>query len=122
MPYSPQDARDLLIASVLSDDPVMYIDDRWLYEYEADLPPVEELNLAQEEAKCILSGEDITLVGCSYSTHLCVEVAKKLREQNISCEVIDLRILNPLKIEPVLQSVKKTGRLCVVDGLSLIHI
>lgn len=116
MPYSVRDARDLLIASVLSDDPVLYIDDRWLYQCEEKLPPVEELNLAHQHPRCIISGEDITLVGCSYSTHLCVEASKLLYEQGISCEVIDLRILNPLQIEPVLQSVQKTGRLCVIDG------
>lgn len=115
-PYSPQDARDLLIASVLCDDPVMYIDDRWLYDYEADLPPIQEYDLASQGAQRIREGTDITLVGNSYSTHLCVEAAKKLESQNIHCEVIDLRILNPLKIDAVFESVKHTRRLCVVDG------
>lgn len=116
MPYSVRDARDLLIASVLSDDPVMYIDDRWLYQCEAELPPIQELDLAHEKPQCIVSGEDITLVGCSYSTHLCVQTADILGKQGISCEVIDLRILNPLDSAPVVQSVKKTGRLCAIDG------
>jgi pyruvate dehydrogenase E1 component beta subunit len=115
-PYSPRDARDLLIASVLSDDPVMYIDDRWLYDNEEDLPPIEEYNLATQQANRVLEGKDITLVGNGYSTHLCVEAAKHLQSQNIYSEVIDLRVLNPLRIDAVLESVKKTGRLCVIDG------
>lgn len=115
-PYSPEDARDLLIASVLCDDPVMYIDDRWLYNHQADLPPIKEYDLAIQGAKRIIKGEDITLVGNGFTTHLCVEAAKQLQSQNISCEVIDLRILNPLKIEAIWDSVKHTGRLCIIDG------
>lgn len=115
-PYSPQDARDLLIASVLCNDPVMYIDDRWLYDYEANLPPIQEYDLTSQGAQRIREGTDITLVGNSYSTHLCIEAAKQLESQDIHCEVIDLRILNPLKIDIVFESVKHTRRLCVIDG------
>lgn len=115
-PYSTKDARDLLIASVLCDDPVMYIDDRWLYNNQADLPPIEEYNLANQGAERILEGEDITLVGNGYTTHLCMQAAKQLQFHNISCEVIDLRILNPLKIDAVWDSVKRTRHLCVIDG------
>jgi pyruvate dehydrogenase E1 component beta subunit len=115
-PYSPQDARDLLIASVLCDDPVMYIDDRWLYDLEADLPPIEEYDLASQTAKIIEQGRDVTLVGNGYTTNICLEVAKTLKLSNITCDVIDLRILNPLKIDVILESIQKTQKLCVIDG------
>src|SRR5262245_59929323 len=71
MPASVQDARDLLIASVLSDAPVMYIDDRWLYERRAPLPPIVERPLADERPRLIRSGHDVTLVGAGYCTFLC---------------------------------------------------
>jgi len=116
MPYSSIDARDLLIASVLCDDPVVYIDDRWLYELEQPDQPIRELRLADEGPKILVEGGDITLVGASYSTHLCMQAAKRLRKEGIDAEVIDLRVINPLDCSVVMESVGKTGRLCVVDG------
>jgi len=116
MPYSVSDARDLFIASVLCNDPVVFIDDRWLYSEEAELLPIVEKNLRSEGPRVLEEGRDITLVGCGFTTHLCLKAAGQLQNQGVSCEVIDLRILNPLDYEPLVNSVKKTGRLCVVDG------
>jgi acetoin:2,6-dichlorophenolindophenol oxidoreductase subunit beta len=116
MPSSVADARDLLIAAVLCKDPVMYIDDRWLYEQEDDLPPVQELDLAGEGPKYVGRGTDLTIVGSSYSTLLATQAASNLRLQGHSVEVIDLRVLNPFNPNIIIESVKKTGRLLVVDG------
>lgn len=116
MPYSPSDARDLLIASVLSKDPVLYIDDRWLYEQEEEVEDIQELDLNLQGPRVIQKGEDITIVGSSYSCLLGVEVANSLRNEGISCEVIDLRVINPLDITPIIESVKKTKRVAVIDG------
>jgi len=116
MPATTKDARDLLVAAVLCDDPVVYIDDRWLYALEDDLPPVEELDLAKEGPKLLRTGSDVTLVGCSFSTELARRAAETLDKQGVSCDVIDLRILNPLDASSIAASVTRTGRLCVVDG------
>lgn len=116
MPATPKDARDLLIASVLCDDPVVYIDDRWLYEEEQEIGPVEELKLEDQGPQVIKSGEDITLVGSSFSTKLARLSAELLKDKGISAEVIDLRIINPLDCRTVFKSVKKTGRLLCVDS------
>lgn len=116
MPATVADARDLLIASVLCADPVMFIDDRWLYDLEDDLPPVVELSLAEEGPKVVRDGNDITLVGASYSTLQCLRAAESLKSDGISAEVIDLRVINPLDVSIIVSSVQKTGRLCVVDG------
>lgn len=116
LPATATDARDLLIASVLCPDPVLYIDDRWCYETSETLGPVQELDLAVQGPKRLLEGEDITLVGSSYSTHLCLEAAGQLARSGIRAEVIDLRVINPLRLEPVVDSVRKTGRLVAVDG------
>ncbi|CAG0928120.1 pyruvate dehydrogenase E1 component beta subunit [Rhodocyclaceae bacterium] len=116
MPASVADARDLLIASVLCDDPVMYIDDRWLYERRAVLPPVVERPLATEGPRVLRPGKDITLVGASYSTWLCEQAAEMLAAEDIDAEVIDVRVLNPFEPAAILASVSRTGRLCVVDG------
>ena len=116
MPASVADARDLLISSVLCADPVIFIDDRWLYDLEDELPPVVERPLALEGPRCIQHGVDITLVASSYSTRLALEASKGLKQRGISVELIDLRVINPLDPTIVIESVKKTGRLLVVDG------
>lgn len=116
MPATVADARDLLIASVLCRDPVIYIDDRWLYEIADDLPPVAELDLKTQGPKCLVSGDHITIVGCSYSTHLALKACEFLNHKNISAEIIDLRVINPFNAELIISSVEKTGRLLVVDG------
>ncbi len=116
MPSTVADARDLLIASVLCPDPVMYIDDRWLYEQEDALPPVAELDLTKQKPEISQSGEDITIVGSSHASLLAREGAKILRNENISAEVFDIRILNPFSVEDIVASVKKTGNLLVVDS------
>lgn len=116
MPSTPEDARDLLIASVLSDNPVLYIDDRWLYGVEQEVSPIAEKDLRQEGPKVIRAGTDCTLIASSYSTQLCLEAARNLEMQGISCEVIDLRVVNPIIYDEIIVSVGKTRRLCVVDG------
>lgn len=116
MPANPKDARDLLIASSLNNGPVLYIDDRWLYELQDEIGEPEELVLADIRPRVVSEGEDVTLVGASYSTQLCVLAAEELKKRKINAEVIDLRVINPLYPEAIIESVKKTGRLCVVDG------
>lgn len=116
MPATPEDARDLLIASVLSNDPVLYIDDRWLYGVRQNVPPISEKKLHAQHPKVIRPGEDCTLVGSGFSTELCLQAANSLEAQGIQCEVVDLRVINPLVYEHIVASVEKTRRLCVVDG------
>jgi pyruvate/2-oxoglutarate/acetoin dehydrogenase E1 component len=116
MPATVKDARDLLISAVLSDAPVIYIDDRWLYDREDDIPAIEERPLAAEGPRVLREGRDVTLVGAGYSTYLCEQAADRLAAERISAEVVDLRVVNPLKREPIAHSVAKTGRLLVVDG------
>lgn len=116
MPATPADARDLLIAAVLCDDPVLYIDDRWLYELEEDLPAVVERQLELEGPRVVREGTDLTLVGASYAAHQCLLAAGMLAKAGISAEVIDIRVLNPLDASAVVASARKTGRLCAVDG------
>jgi pyruvate dehydrogenase E1 component beta subunit len=116
MPATVADARDLLIAAVLCDDPVMYIDDRWLYDQNDLLPPVHKLDLASEGPRCIAPGKDITLVGSSHATRIALDARARLEQSGISAEVVDLRVLNPLCDEAIVESVTKTGRVLAIDG------
>lgn len=116
MPATVADARDLLIAATLSDDPVVYIDDRWLYDQTAELPPAKPVDLKTIQPQILRSGKDVSIVTCSYSTQLALEAAELLSAHNISAEVIDLRVLNPINHQPAIDSVRKTGRLVALDG------
>ena len=118
MPSTVSDARDLLIAATLSSDPVIYIDDRWLYECTETIKPIKELNLKDEGPRLIKTGKNLTVVGVGYTTYLASKAIREFEKNNpkISVELIDLRILNPIKTELIIRSVEKTERLLVVDG------
>lgn len=116
MPATVADARDLLVASVLCEDPVVYIDDRWLYGQTDELGPIVELDLATIRPKVIRQGTDLTIVGCGYSTMLAVQAAEALARDGVSAEVVDLRVLNPFDPVVVIESLRKTRNLLVVDG------
>ncbi len=116
MPATVSDARDLLIAAVLSGDPVLYIDDRWLYDQEDDLQPIREIQLSEIGPRILKVGDDLTIVASSFSTKLALDAAEILKQQGVSVEVIDLRVINPFKPEIIIDSVIRTGRLLVVDG------
>jgi pyruvate/2-oxoglutarate/acetoin dehydrogenase E1 component len=116
-PSTVADARDMLIASVLCDDPVVYIDDRWLYSQTAELGPVVERNLREFAPQVLGSGTDLTIVGSGYATLLASRARDVLRTAHgIEAEVVDLRVLNPFDAAVVVESVKRTRRLVVVDG------
>lgn len=116
LPATATDARDLLIASVLCKDPVMFIDDRWLYSESDILPEVKEVDLTSQGPKVTNVGTQITLAGAGYSAKLCTDVATILASDGISAETIDIRVLNPFNPGVIVESVLKTGRLVVIDG------
>ena len=116
LPSSVADARDLLIASVLAEEPVIYIDDRWLYDQEDNLPEAKEINLESINPCILRGGDSITLVGCGFSTLLLKKVTINLIKNGINPEIIDMRIINPFSSQLITNSVKKTGRLFVLDG------
>ena len=116
MPSTVKDARDLLVASVLSPDPVLYIDDRWLYEQEDELGPVKELDLSKLGPEIRMLGDDITIVSSGHSSLLAKQAAVLLLNEGIKAEVIDVRVLNPFDSSTIVDSVNKTGRLLVVDS------
>jgi pyruvate dehydrogenase E1 component beta subunit len=116
MPSTVADARDLLIAATLSPDPVLFFDDRWLYDLEDELPPIVELNLAEQRPKVLREGTDLTIVASGWATRLALSAAAELATRGTSAEVIDLRVLNPFYPESVVRSVERTGKLLVVDG------
>lgn len=116
MPSTVADARDLLIASVLCKDPVVYIDDRWLYEQEDALPQVVEMDLKSQRPLKTQTGTDITIVASGHASLLARGANIKLSNKGVSSEVIDIRVLNPLNVDMIVESVTKTNHLLVVDS------
>lgn len=116
MPATASDARDLLIAAIQCDDPVLYIDDRWCYEHEEDVASATDVDLAGIRPILRREGTDITLAAASYSVLLSMEAAALVAQDGISCDVVDIRVLNPMDPSLVRQSARKTGRLLAVDG------
>jgi len=114
MPSTPYDAKGLMVSAIRDDNPVVYIDDRWLHDDEGNVP--EDLyDVPIGKAEIRRTGRDITLVSVSYLVPHAIAAAKELAEDGIDCEVIDLRTVKPLDRECLLNSVFKTGRLAVAD-------
>lgn len=115
MPSTPYDAKGLLVASIEDDNPVIYIDDRWLYNYVGEVP--EELySVPIGKGMVRRKGKDVTVVATSYMVFEAIKAAESLEKESISIEVVDLRSLKPLDEELLFNSVKKTGRLVIADG------
>jgi pyruvate dehydrogenase E1 component beta subunit len=115
MPSTPYDAKGLLVASILDDNPVIYIDDRWLYEEEGEVPE-EIYSVPIGKAVIKKKGSDVTVVATSYMVVEALKAAELLEKENIRIEVIDLMTIKPIDKETLFNSVKKTGRLIVVDA------
>ncbi len=118
MPYSVSDARDLLIASVLCKDPVIYIDDRWLYDEKDKNTEIKILDLKNEKARKILDGNDLTLIASGYATKAAKNAIEEfnIENNNFSIELFDLRIISPIDYDSIFESISKTRRYIVIDG------
>jgi len=115
MPSTAYDAKGLMIAAIRDDNPVVYVDDRWLHYNEGEVP--EDLyEVPIGKAAIRKEGGDITLVSASYMMQHAVEAVDELATLGIDVELIDLRTIKPLDKALILESVKKTGRLAVADG------
>jgi pyruvate dehydrogenase E1 component beta subunit len=115
MPATPADAKGLLLAAVEDPNPVLYIDDRWLYSRTGPVPE-EIYRTPIGEAAVRRAGRDVTIVGISWMAAQALEAAELLASQGIEAEVIDLRTLKPWDQVCVLESARKTRRLVVADS------
>jgi acetoin:2,6-dichlorophenolindophenol oxidoreductase subunit beta len=114
MPSTPADAKGLLIAAVEDPNPVLYIDDRWLYEHSGEVPE-SMFPVPIGAASVTRSGRDVSIIGISSMAHEALAAAEILNCEGIDAEVIDLRSLKPWDHARVLDSVRKTGAAVVAD-------
>ena len=114
MPATPADARGLLISAIRDDNPVIFIENKMLYDLQDDVPEGEDM-VPIGKADVKREGGDVTLVAWSRMVHVCLAAADLLANEGIKAEVVDLRSLVPLDKEAILASVGKTNRLVIVQ-------
>lgn len=115
MPATPYDAKGLMISAIKDDNPVIFIDDRWLYNIEEAVPE-EPYTVEIGKGAIRKKGRDVTVIAVSYLVQEALKAAVELKKEGIDIEVIDPRTVKPLDTELIVSSVKKTGRAIVADG------
>ncbi|MCH8195562.1 MAG: alpha-ketoacid dehydrogenase subunit beta, partial [Chloroflexi bacterium] len=113
-PSDAYTAKGLLAAAIRDDDPVIVCDHKRLLN-NSGIVPEEEYIVPLGKARVLKEGQDVTLVGVSLMTSVCMEAAERLAQQGVDAEVIDLLSLSPMDDEAILTSVRKTHRIVVVD-------
>jgi pyruvate dehydrogenase E1 component beta subunit len=114
-PGTPADAKGLLKAAIRDDDPVFFIEHATLYSVRGEVPDDEDFLVPIGVSDVKREGKDVTIVAYSKMIQVALETADRLAEQGIQAEVIDLRTLRPIDTQPIVESVRKTNRLVVVE-------
>jgi pyruvate dehydrogenase E1 component beta subunit len=114
-PYSASDAKGLLKAAIRTEDPVVFLENELLYGQHFDVPQMDDYVLPIGKARIVRPGKDVTIVSYSIGVGVALEAAQELMGQGINAEVIDLRTLRPLDKATVLESLKRTNRMVVVE-------
>lgn len=115
MPANPSDAKGLLISSIFDEDPVIFLEHRWLHNMRGEVPP-GDYRVKIGSANILREGRDITIVSASIMTIEALRAVEVFSKFGITCDLIDLRSIRPIDWPVLEQSVKKTGRLLVVDS------
>jgi len=114
VPSSAYDAKGLLKRALRCDDPVMFLEHRELLQTKS-VVPTEDYEIEFGRARIVRPGRDVTVVALARMVHLTLSVCEELEKDGISVELVDPRTVVPLDVETILASVKKTGRLLIVD-------
>lgn len=113
-PSNPADAKALLKAAIRDDNPVLYFENKILYKEYGEVPEKDADEVLEiGKAKVVSEGTDCTIVSYSIGMKNAIAAAKQLEKEGISCEVIDLITISPLDKDTIINSVKKTHRLCI---------
>jgi acetoin:2,6-dichlorophenolindophenol oxidoreductase subunit beta len=115
MPSTPRDAKGMLIAAIRDDNPVVFIEHRWLYDAMGEVPD-DCGSIGLEGARVLHPGDDITVVGTSWMNVEAVKAAQILEKRGVNLEVIDVRSIAPFDSDSVIRSVRKTGRCIIADN------
>jgi len=113
-PGTPQDAKGLLKAAIRSNDPILFIEHATLYQTRGEVPD-EDYTIPIGKSIIQRPGRDVTIVTYSKMLEVSLKAAEQLSKEGIEAEIVDLRSLRPLDMEPVLQSFRKTNRAVIVE-------
>jgi len=113
-PGTPADAKGLLKSAIRSDDPIFFIESATLYQSRGEVPDGENL-VPIGKSKIQRPGDDVTIITYSKMLEISMKAADQLAQDGIEAEIVDLRTLRPLDMEPVLESFKKTNRAVIVE-------
>jgi pyruvate dehydrogenase E1 component beta subunit len=114
VPTTPRDAKGLLKTAIRDDNPVLFFTHKLLADAKG-LVPDEDFTIPFGEAEVRRRGHSVTVVATSYMVSLALRAAETMEPQGVSVEVIDPRTLEPLDLDTIVESVRRTGRLVVVD-------
>ena len=114
MPATAHDAKGLLYSSIMDENPVVFLEHRWLHQQVGDVP-AGSYSVPLGQANVVHPGKDLTIVAISLMVPEALRAAAILQKQGISCEIIDPRTIAPMDWATIEKSVKKTGRLIVMD-------
>ena len=114
VPSNPHDAKGLLKAAIRDNNPVLFFEHKLAYNTVQGDVPEGNYTVPIGKAAVRREGQQLSLISYGLSVHHCLEAAETLAAEGISCEVVDLRSVSPLDTKTLLESVKKTGRVCIV--------
>ena len=114
MPFSPHDAKGLLVSAIQDNSPVMFLEHRWLHNTYGEVPE-KHYSLPIGKAKAVRKGKDVTIISASHMTLEALQAAEYLSKNQIEAEILDLRSIKPLDVDAIIESVKHTGRVIVAD-------
>jgi 2-oxoisovalerate dehydrogenase E1 component beta subunit len=114
VPSNPHDAKGLLKAAIRDNNPVLFFEHKLAYNTVQGDVPEGNYTVPIGKAAVRREGQQLSLISYGLSVHHCLEAAETLAAEGISCEVVDLRSVSPLDTETLLESVEKTGRVCIV--------
>jgi len=113
-PSNPYDAKGLLAQSIADDDPVFFLESERMLGMKAHVPE-EDYRIPFGKAAKLRQGDDVTLVSFGRPVNFCLEAADALAEDGVACDLLDMRTIRPLDIESVVESLKRTHRIVIVD-------
>ncbi len=114
VPSNPYDAKGLLVSAIRDDDPVLFMEPKRIYRAFREAVPAESYAVPIGQAAVAREGADVTLIAWGAMVRVCLDASEVLAREDVSAEVVDLRTLNPLDRETMIESVVKTGRAVVV--------
>lgn len=114
-PATPADAKGLLKTAIRDNNPVVFLEHELLYNSKGEVPDDPEFLVPFGQASVLREGSDVTVVAYARMTVLALQAANELEKEGISCEIVDLRTLNPLDADTFIASARKTGRAVVVE-------